>query len=59
MDKKKVNLYGWTDNHTRAIQQVYKQLAAQHVPGIDRDGKPNVSGIMLYLLEKAADKKRP
>lgn len=59
MAKKKVNLYGWTDNHTRAIQQVYKQLAAQHVPGIDRDGKPNVSGIMLYLLEKAADKKRP
>lgn len=59
MEKKKVNLYGWTEHHTRAIQQVYKQLAAQHVPGIERDGKPNVSSIMLYLLEKAADKKRP
>jgi hypothetical protein len=59
MAKKKVNLYGWTEEHTEAIGKVYKQLAAQHVPGIERDGKPNVSSIMLYLLEKAANKKRP
>ena len=58
MDKKKVNLYGWTDKHTRAMERVYKQLCSQHVPGVERNGKPWVGGTKLYLLERAADKPR-
>ena len=56
MEKRKVNLYGWTDEHTRAIECVFKQLAAKHVRGLERGGKPNVSAIMLYLLEREGRK---
>ena len=55
--KRRVNLYGWTEEHDRDIEVVYKKLAAKGVRGIERDGKPNTSAILLYLLEMAAKEK--
>lgn len=57
MDKKRVNVYGWTDEHDKYLQAVYKKLRAQGIP-VERDGKPNASAILLYLLEKAAKDKK-
>lgn len=53
MAKKRINLYGWTDAHEEALQVVYKKLRKQGFQ-VDRKGEPNVSQILLYLLEKEA-----
>lgn len=53
MDKRRVNVYGWTEDNDKQLQIVYKHLRGQGIP-VERDGKPNASAILLYLLEKAA-----
>lgn len=55
--KGKVNVYGWTEEHEKALQVVYKKLRADGLP-VERNGKPNASAILLYLLERAAKEKK-
>ena len=54
-DKRRVNIYGWTDTQQQQLEQVYDRLRAKGLP-FERDGKPNVSAILLYLLEQEARK---
>lgn len=51
--KRRVNLYGWSKEYDQYLEVVYKQLRAKGIP-VERDGKPNVSAILLYLLEREA-----
>ena len=53
MSKKRIQVYGWTERHDKAVQTVYENLQKQGLQ-FDREGKPNVSQILLYLLEKEA-----
>lgn len=57
MKKKRVNIYGWTDDHDAMLQTVFERLRSQGIP-VDHNGEPNASAILLYLLEKAAREKR-
>ena len=54
--KKRLSLYGWTAEHDKMIEVVHKRLQAQGIR-FEHDGKPNVSAILLYLLEKESRKK--
>lgn len=56
MQKKRLSLYGWTAQHDQMAAVVYQKLREQGIR-FDHDGKPNVSAILLYLLEQAARQK--
>jgi len=58
MQKDRVNIYGWTDEHDAELKAVFNMLTARGVRGIERDDKPNKSAILLYLLEQAAKEAR-
>jgi hypothetical protein len=55
MGKKRINISGWTEEHDKALQIVYKKLLSEGLP-VDYNGEPNTSAILLYLLQKEARK---
>lgn len=55
MPAQRINISGWTDDDEKALKTVYDILKKQGVV-LERDGKPNVSAILLYLLREKARK---
>lgn len=55
MQKQRINISGWSDEETKALEIVHAELKRQGLT-MERDGKPNTSAILLYLLKKEARK---
>lgn len=55
MTKSRNNIYGWNEQHDKALMVVFEKLRSQGIP-VERNGKPNKSAILLYLLEREANK---
>lgn len=53
--KQRINISGWSDEDTRALEIVHANLKQKGLT-MERDGKPNASAILLYLLKQEARK---
>lgn len=50
------NVYGWSEKHQRQLEKIHARLSAKGLP-VTRNGQPNASAIILYLIERESLKK--